>query len=56
MCADNAGSSENPIKAAASELEVDRTPLPLDQLKQLFDQIKLEEGTSNWTEEQCSKV
>ena len=25
-------------------------------MKQLFEQIKLEEGTSHWTEEQCSRV
>ena len=56
MCADDVGPSGSPIKAATSKPEVDRMPLPPDQLKQLFDQIKLEEGTSNWTEEQCSRV
>ena len=56
MCADDVGPSENPIEAATSEPEVDRMPLPPDQLKQLFDQIKLEEGTSNWIEEQRSRV
>ena len=31
-------------------------PLSPDQMKRLFEQIKLEEGTSNRTEEQFSKV
>ena len=31
-------------------------PLTPEQMKQLFEQIKLEEGTSHWTEEQCSRV
>ena len=46
----------NPIKVATPKLEVDRMPLSPDQMKRLFEQIKLEEGTSNWTEEQFSKV
>ena len=31
-------------------------PLPPDQMKLLFEQIKLEEGTSNWTEEQRKEI
>ena len=56
MCADDVGPSEDPIEVATSKLGVDRMPLPPEQKKQLFEQIKLEEGTSHWTEEQCSKV
>ena len=52
MGADNVGPLGNPIEVAASKPEVDRMPLPPDQMKLLFEQIKLEEGTSNWTEEQ----
>ena len=32
--------------------EVDRTPLPPDKMEKLFEQIKLKEGTSHWTEDQ----
>ena len=56
MCADYVGPSGNPIKVAASKPEVDRTPLPPDQMKLLFDQIKFKEGTSNWTKEQQKEV
>ena len=56
MGADNVGPSGNPIEFPASKLEVDRTPLPPNQMKLLFEQIKLEEGTSNWTEEQQKEV
>ena len=48
--------SDNPIDAAPSKLEVDRTPLSPEQMKILFDQIKLEEGMADWTEEQKNKV
>ena len=56
MCADDVGPSEDPIEVAMSKSEVDRMPLTPEQMKQLFEQIKLEEGTSHWTEEQRSKV
>ena len=56
MCADDVDPSEDPIKVATLKSEVDRMPLTLEQMKQLFEQIKLEEGTSHWTEEQCSRV
>ena len=55
-CTDDVGPSGDPIEVAMSKSEVDRMPLTLEQMKQLFEQIKLEEGTSHWTEEQCSKV
>ena len=56
MFANDVGPLGNPIEAATSKSEVDRTPLPPEQMKQLFEQIKLEEGTFHWTEEQHSKV
>ena len=56
MCADDVDPLEGPIKVATLKSEVDRTPLTMEQMKQLFEQIKLEEGTSHWTEEQCSRV
>ena len=56
MCADDVGPSGDPIEAATSKSGVDRTPLSPEQMKQLFEQIKLEEGTSHWTEEQRSRV
>ena len=56
MCADDVGPSGDPIEAATSKLGVDKMPISLEQMKQLFEQIKLEEGTSHWTEEQCSRV
>ena len=56
MCANDVNPLESPIEAATSKSEVDRTPLPPEQMQQLFEQIKLEEGTSHWTGEQCSKV
>ena len=56
MGADEVGPSEDPIEVATSKLEVDRMPLTPEQMKQLFEQIKLEEGTSHWSEEQRSRV
>ena len=56
MCADDVDPSEDPIEVATSKSEVDRMPLTPEQMKQLFEQIKLEEGTSHWTEEQRSRV
>ena len=56
MCADNVDPSENPIEVAMLKSEVDRMPLTPEQMKQLFEQIKLEEGTSHWTEEQRGRV
>ena len=56
MCADDEDPLGNPIEDAISKSEVDRTPLPPDQMKLLFEQIKFEEGTSNWTEEQQKEV
>ena len=56
MCANDVGPSGNPIEVATSKLELDRTPLSPERMKQLFEQIKLEEGTSKWTEEQCHRV
>ena len=56
MCADDVGLSEDPIEVAMSKSEVNRMPLTPEQMTQLFEQIKLEEGTSHWTKEQCSKV
>ena len=56
MGAGDVGPSEDPIEVAMSKPEVDRMPLTPEQMKQLFEQIKLEEGTSHWTEEQCSRV
>ena len=48
--------SGDPIEVAPSKPEVDRTPLSPEQMKILFKQIKLEEGTANWTEEQKNRV
>ena len=45
-----------PIEVAPSKPEVDRTPLSPEQMKILFEQIKLEEGTENRTEEQRNRV
>ena len=56
MCVDDVGPSEDPIQGAAPKPEVDRMPPTPEQTKQLFEQIKLEEGTSQWTEEQRSRV
>ena len=56
MGAGDVGPLEDPIEVATSKPEVDRMPLTPEQMKQLFEQIKLEEGTSLWTEEQCSRV
>ena len=40
--------------------QVDRTPPPPDKMEKLFEQIKLKEGTSHWTEDQqkciCSVI
>ena len=54
--ANEVGPSEDPIEVATSKPEVDRTPLTPEQMNQLFEQIKLEDGTSHWTEEQRSRV
>ena len=56
MCNNDVGPSGSPIEVVPLKLEVDRTPLSPEKMKQLFEQIKLEEGTSSWTEEQCSRV
>ena len=48
--------SGDPIVAAPSKLEVDRMPLSLEQMEILFEQIKLEEGRAEWTEEQKHRV
>ena len=56
MGADDVGPLEDPIEVAMSKPEVDRIALTPEQMEQLFEQIKLEEGTSHWTEEQCSRV
>ena len=56
MCTDDVDISGNPFEGATSKSEVDRMPLSPEQMKLLFEQIKLEEGTSHWTEEQCSRV
>ena len=56
MGAGDVGPSEDPIEVATSKPEVDRMPLTPEQMKQLLEQIKLEEGTSHWTEEQHSRV
>ena len=53
---DDVAPSGNTIKGATSKSEVDRTPLSPEQMKILFEQIKLEEGTADWTEEQKSRV
>ena len=56
MGINDGGPLEDPIEGATSKPEVDRMPLTLEQMKQLFEQIKFEEGTSHWTQEQCSRV
>ena len=56
MGSNDVGPSEDPIKVATSKPEVDRTPLTPEQMKQLLEQIKLEEGTSDWTQKQRSRV
>ena len=53
---DDVAPLRNSIKGAASKLEVDRTLLSPEQMKILFEQIKLEEGTAEWTEEQRNQV
>ena len=53
---DDVAPSGNSVEGAASKPEVDRTPLSPKQMKILFEQIKLEEGTAEWTEEQRSRV
>ena len=49
---------EEPPRGSPSkkEKEVDRTPLPPDKMEKLFEQIKLKEGTSHWTEDQQKRV
>ena len=56
MGINDVGPLEDPIEVATSKPEVDRTPLTPEQMKQLLEQIKLEEGTSHWTQEQRSRV
>ena len=56
MGATDVGPSGSPIEVALSKPEVDRTPLSPEQMKILFEQIKLEEGTTEWTEEQRNRV
>ena len=56
MGAGDVGPLEDPIEVATSKPEVDRMPLTPEQMKHLLEQIKLEEGTSHWTEEQRSRV
>ena len=53
---DDVPPSEDTIEGATSKPEVDRTPLSPEQMKILFEQIKLEEGTSEWTEDQKNRV
>ena len=50
--------SGNPIEVASSKPkpEMDRTPLSSEQMKILFEYIKFEEGTAEWTEEQRHRV
>ena len=48
--------SGDPIDVAPSKPEVDRTPLSPEQMKILLEQIKFEEGTVEWTEEQKHRV
>ena len=50
--------SGDPIEVASSKLkpEMDRTPLSSEQMKILFEHIKFEEGTAEWTEEQRHRV
>ena len=52
----DADPSDNPIEGAPSKPEVDRTPLSPEQIKILLEQIKLEEGTADWTDEQRRRV
>ena len=56
MGAGDVGPSEGPIEVATLKPEVDRMPLTPEHMKQLLEQIKLEEGTSHWSEEQRSRV
>ena len=50
MDKDNVGTSGRPIEVAPLKPEVDRTPLSPEQMKTLYEQIKLDEGTASWTE------
>ena len=57
QCSTNEGGEQcsnigEPPRGSPLEKEVDRTPLPPDKLEKLFEQIKLKEGTSHWTEDQ----
>ena len=56
MGINDGGPLEDPIEVATLKQEADIMPLTPEQMKQLFEQIKLEEGTSHWTEEQHSRV
>ena len=53
---DDVTPSGNSVKETASKPEVDRMLLSPKQIKILLTQIKLEEGTAEWTEEQRSRV
>ena len=53
---DDVAPSGNNVEGASPKPEVDKTPLSPEQMKILFEQIKLEEGTENWTEEQRNRV
>ena len=53
---DDVAPSGNTIEGASPKPEVDRTPLSPEQMKILFEQIKLEEGTKDWTKEQKDRV
>ena len=56
MDKDDVGTSGRPIEVAPSKPEVDRTPLSPEQMKTLYEQIKLDEGTASWTEDQRNRV
>ena len=53
---DDVPPSGDAIEGATSNPKVDRTPLPPEQMKALLEQIKLEEGTADWTEDQKNRV
>ena len=48
--------SGNHIKGVHRKRKMDQTPLPPDKIEKLFEQIKLKEGTSHWTEDQQKRV
>ena len=53
---DDVAALGNSVEGAASKPEVDRMPLSPKQMKIIFKQFKLEEGTAEWTEEQRNRV